>query len=105
LSAIYYDNPSEDFENVIKNNDKLLIDFYADWCAPCRMMSPVLDQIAKENEDIKVIKVNIEEYQDLAEIHEVKGIPFMKVFKDGEEFESLAGFRPKENLQEILDKL
>jgi thioredoxin 1 len=76
----------------------VLLDFYADWCAPCRMLGPVLEQIANENEDIKVVKVNVDENQALAGDFGVRGIPALFVLKEGKQVAQRAGFMPKDAL-------
>lgn len=94
--AVIYANAS-DFE--AKTSEGLVIlDFYADWCAPCRMLGPVLEQIADENEDIKVVKVNVDENQQLAQDFGVRGIPALFVLKDGKNVANRAGFMPKDAL-------
>lgn len=76
----------------------VLVDFYADWCAPCRMLGPVLEQIANENADIKVVKVNVDENQGLAQDFGVRGIPALMVMKEGKTVANRAGFMPKDAL-------
>ena len=77
---------SENFENeVLKSDKKVVIDFYADWCGPCKMMSPIIDQIAEEKGDsIKVGKVNVDENQDLAMEYDVMTIPTIMIVNNGE---------------------
>ncbi len=86
-----------DFKEKIKEGN-VLVDFYADWCAPCRMIGPVLEQVAKENDDILVVKVNVDENQALAVEYGVRGIPSLLLFKDGKQVASRAGFMPKDAL-------
>ena len=76
---------SENFnEEVLNSKGKVLIDFYADWCGPCKMMSPIIDQIAEEtNEDVKVGKINVDDNQDLAMKYNVMSIPTIMVIKMG----------------------
>ena len=76
----------------------VVLDFYADWCAPCRMLGPVLEQIAEENADIKVVKVNVDENQTLAGDFGVRGIPALFVLRDGKQVAQRAGFMPKDAL-------
>ena len=75
-----------------------VVDFYADWCAPCRMIGPVLEQISDENSDITIVKVNVDENQSLAIEHGIRGIPALLVLKDGKQVASRAGFMPKDAL-------
>jgi len=78
----------------------VLLDFYADWCGPCKMIGPVLEQVAEENDDIKVVKVNVDENISLAQQYGVQGIPSLFVLKDGEVVAQKAGFMPKDALVE-----
>ena len=93
---------NKDFENIISNNDITLIDFYADWCGPCKALAPIIDDIAKNETHITVGKVNVEEERDLAIKYGVRSIPTMVIFKNGKEVNRLVGFLPKE---EILSKI
>ena len=79
-----------------------LVDFYADWCGPCKMVSPLVDEIAKENPDIVVGKVNVDESSSLAMQYGVVSIPTLVAFKDGKEVERIVGYRPKEDIIDIL---
>lgn len=94
--AVIYASAS-DFEAKTQEGT-VLLDFYADWCAPCRMLGPVLEQIAEENDDIKVVKVNVDENQQLAQDFGVRGIPALFVLKDGKNVANRAGFMPKDAL-------
>lgn len=94
---------SDDFEQeVIKSDKTVLVDFYATWCAPCRMMSPILESIAEENSNIKVVKVDIDENQNLAIQYNVMSIPTMIVFKNGELVKTFVGVTAKEDIVESL---
>ena len=93
---------NKNIENLISNNDIALIDFYADWCGPCKALSPIIDEIAEKEKHIVVGKVKVEEEKDLANKYRVRSIPTMVVFKGGKEVNRLVGFMPKE---EILEKI
>ena len=82
------------FNNAIANGTAL-VDFYADWCGPCRMVSPIVDEIAEERSDITVGKVNVEDENALAMKYGVMSIPTLIVFKDGQEKTRIVGARPK----------
>ena len=82
------------FNNAIANGTTL-VDFYADWCGPCRMVSPVVDEIAEERSDITVGKVNVDDENALAMKYGVMSIPTLIVFKDGKETARIVGARPK----------
>ncbi len=90
-------------EEVLKAEGKVLVDFYADWCGPCRMMSPVIDDIAKELDGkVKVGKVNVDNNQELAIKYDVMSIPTIMVFEKGNPIKTFVGVTDK---QEILDVL
>ena len=92
-------------EVVLDAKVPVLVDFYADWCGPCKMMSPVLEDAAGELGDRAVIvKINVDENMDLAREHRIKNIPAMYVFKDGEVAEKIIGAVPKEEVLEAIRK-
>lgn len=91
------------FELVRTSEKTVLLDLYADWCGPCRMVSPVVDQIAEERPDIAVGKVNVDEQPELAAQFGVMSIPALLVFKDGQAVNKAVGARPKEELLSLLD--
>ena len=89
----------------IKNSEKVvLLDFYADWCGPCRMVGPVIEEIAKEREDIVVGKVNVDEENELAGRFGVFSIPTLVVMKDGKVVAQEAGAKPKAQVLALLEK-
>ena len=94
------------FEHEVLHADKLvLVDFWAPWCGPCRMTGKVLDEIADEKQDqVKVVKVNIDEHQEHAAKFRVMSIPAMLLFKDGEAVDRLDGAYPKRNIVERLER-
>ena len=96
---------SDNFGTEVLNSDKpVLVDFYADWCGPCKMMAPVVDQIAEENDDIKVGKINVDDEQDLAAKYGVMSIPTIGFFKDGDIVEKSVGAKPKSELLKMIGK-
>ena len=93
----------DNFES-IKNSDKpVLLDFYADWCGPCRMVSPIVDEIAEERDDIIVAKINVDEENDLASEFGVFSIPTLVVLKNGKVANQAMGARPKEAILALLE--
>lgn len=87
---------------VLKSEKPVLLDFFASWCGPCRMLLPIIDEIANENPDIKVCKVNIDEQPQLADKFDVMSVPSLFVIKNGEVVNSCVGVRPKAQILEML---
>ena len=85
----------ENFEQATKSEKPVLVDFYADWCGPCRMVSPVIDEIASERDDVLVCKVNVDEQPELAGQLGVMSIPTLVVMKNGKIVNQATGARPK----------
>lgn len=97
---------SENFEKEVLNSNKpVLIDFYADWCGPCKMMAPVVKELAEELQGkAKVGKINVDENQDLAMEYNVMSIPTLLIFKNGKEFKRFVGVRDKHELLKELNQ-
>lgn len=85
-------------EEVVKSSKPVIIDFWADWCGPCRMMSEVIDDIAETRQDIKVCKVNVDDEKDLAVKFAISAIPTVMLVKEGVTAKTLVGYRTKEEL-------
>ncbi len=92
-------NKDEFDKEVINSKDTVLVDFYADWCGPCRMLGPVLDEISKEK---KVFKVNVDDEAELAQQYGIMSIPCMILFKDGNEDKRLIGLHSKSEIMELF---
>ena len=89
--------------SVIDADQPVIVDFWASWCGPCRMLSPIVDQVADERPDVKVGKVNVDEQPDLAAQFGVMSIPTLLVFKDGKLVNQSVGSRPKAGVLALLD--
>ena len=94
---------SANFEKEVINSDKtVLIDFYADWCGPCKAYSPIVESVATENQDIKVVKINVDNAQDIAIKYQVMSIPTTVVIKNGQEINRAVGMMSKSDLLEMV---
>lgn len=93
----------ENFQREVVESDRpVLLDFWADWCGHCRAMTPVMDEIAQEREDIKVGKINVDEQQELASQFGVMGIPSLVVMRNGQETDRAVGAQPKGRVLDML---
>ena len=94
----------ENFQQEVLNSDKpVLLDFWAAWCGPCRMLSPIVDEIAEERTDIKVCKINIDEQEELATQFQIMSIPTLVVMQNGQPVNQSAGVKPKNQILAMLE--
>ena len=101
MSVIHIDTAN--FNHEVVNSDKpVLLDFWASWCSPCRMLGPILDDIAAERSDIKVCKINIDEQPELASRFQIMSIPTLMVVKEGRIVNQSTGARPKRQILNML---
>lgn len=96
---VYKDNFQEEVLNEIH---KVLVDFNADWCGPCRMLAPILEEVAKENEDIKIVSINIDDNPELADKYNINSIPCLVLMKNGKELKRSVGLIPKEEIESFI---
>ncbi len=94
---------SEDFKKeVLEESKTVLVDFYADWCGPCKMLAPVVEEVAKEQVETKFVKINVDEAQELAIEYNIMSIPTLVVIKQGEEVNRSVGLVDKTELMELI---
>lgn len=93
----------DSFHNEVMETEKVVvIDFWATWCGPCKMMAPVVEEVAKDYPDVKVCKVNVDEEPELSNAFKIVSIPTIVVIKNGEIIDSVVGYRPKEDIEKII---
>ena len=92
----------ENFEDTVKTQETVLVDFWATWCGPCRMIAPHIEKIAEEHPEITVGKVNVDDYPELAIKFNIASIPTLLIFKSGELKETLIGYREKAEIEKYL---
>lgn len=93
----------EKFEELKASEKILFVDFYADWCGPCKMMAPILEDVEKEYQGVKFVKINVDEEPGLAQQFNIMSIPTIKIFIDGKEKHDFVGFTSKSSLQSFLN--
>lgn len=90
--------------NELKEKEKLVVDFFADWCGPCKMLGPVLEKVSEEYPDVEFVKVNVDDEMELAGEFGIMSIPAVFLFKKGEVVGQFLGFQQEKGIKEILDK-
>ena len=94
----------QNFEEVVNSNELIVVDFWASWCGPCRMLGEVLEDIDNTNPDIVIGKVNVDEERPLAMQFQIRSIPQVYIFRNGKIVESITGYVSKEDLLEVISK-
>lgn len=91
-------------QEVLEAKGVVLVDFWADWCGPCKMLGPILDELSMELKNIKIAKVNVDESGELAGEYGIRSIPTMIIFKDGQKIDQMVGLKQKAELKELLQQ-
>ena len=95
----------EKFNDIINSENLTLVDFFATWCGPCKMLAPILEEVQEELSDVKIVKVNVDENPDIANKYGIASIPTIKIFKAGADVNTKVGFMPKEMLKESIEEV
>ncbi len=103
MSKIEHVTDSDFAEKVLKNDKPVLVDFWAEWCAPCRMIAPVLEELSGNQDNLDIVKLNVDENAETAAAYRITSIPAMKVFDNGEVVKEIVGAKPKAALLNELD--
>lgn len=107
MSEFIFEASDETFDaEVLKHQGAVLVDFWAEWCGPCKALAPVLDGLADEFKDkIKVVKVNVDESPNAPQTYKVRGIPTLVFFKNGQQVDQLVGNQPRDAIRGVIEKV
>lgn len=99
------DVTGENFEEeVLKAENKVLVDFYADWCGPCKMLAPIVEEVASEHDDLKVVRINVDNEESIAMDYQIMSIPTLVLIKDGKEVDRVVGAVQKKVIETMIEK-
>lgn len=92
-------------KSALEENTKVVLDFYAEWCGPCKKLGPILDKLAGKYQDIMFIKINVDQFRSISDAYSVKSLPTLMLFKDGKRVEKTTGFKSESDIKTMLQKL
>lgn len=98
-------NQNEFQSEVLDNKGVVVVDFFATWCGPCKMLAPILEELQEELSNVKIVKIDVDENPELANKYGIASIPTLKIFKDGNDVDTKVGFMPKEMLKESIEEV
>jgi len=99
------DNAVDVLKQTLEGNSKVVVDFYAEWCGPCKKLGPVLTKLAGKHTDVLFIKINVDEFRSVSDHYSIKSLPTLMTFKDGKRVEKTTGFKSESDLKDMLKKL
>ena len=103
MAIVYIENREQFQKEVLESKVPVLVDFFATWCGPCKMIAPILEEIAEEREDFKIVKIDVDQVQALAVEYQIMSIPTLMVFRDGKAGAPVLGARPKQAIIDLVD--
>lgn len=98
-------NQNEFQSEVLDNKGVVVVDFFATWCGPCKMLAPILEELQEELSNVKIVKIDVDENPELANKYGIASIPTLKIFKEGNDVDTKVGFMPKEMLKESIEEV
>lgn len=101
---MYIVKTEQEYDEILKDNETVFVDFYADWCGPCKMLGPVMETVAEDYPEVTFVKVNVDEEPELAESYGIMSIPSVFFLKDGEIVKQFLGLQQERNIREMLDE-
>lgn len=95
----------KEYDALLAENKAVFVDFYADWCGPCKMVSPIVEKLSEKNTEVTFVKVNVDDVPELAQRYGIMSIPTLLAIKNGEVAETVIGYRPEGDLQTAIDSI
>ncbi len=95
----------KEYDALLAENKAVFVDFYADWCGPCKMVSPIVEKLSEKNTEVTFVKVNVDDVPELAQRYGIMSIPTLLAIKNGEVAETVIGYRPEGDLQTVIDSI